>query len=494
MSMVRVRFAPSPTGFLHLGGLRTALYNYLFARHQDGVFILRIEDTDRSRIVSDGIQNIIKALEAVNLIWNEGPFWHEGRLLEKGTHGPYLQSQRLEIYQEKARFLVEHDQAYYCFCPEAELMKRRERQVKEGKPPKYDPACRHLSSDLVRQKQAAGEPAVIRLKIPLEGKTIFSDLIHGQLEFQNDLLDDQILLKSDGFPTYHLANIVDDHLMEITHVIRGDEWLPSTPKHILLYQALGWLPPIFAHLPLLLNPDRSKLSKRSGEVAVEEYLRQGYLPEALINFVALLGWNPSADQEIYSREELIKKFNLEKVNKSGAVVNFEKLKWLNGEYIRALDPATLARRIIPWLLEAGLIKSEKINEEFIKSAGALVQDRLLVLSEAPGLMSFLFQRPVYEAALLSWKKMTNREVSQVLTRLAAELEKFGEGDWQKEKLEKRIKNLIVQEKLSVGQTLWPLRAALTGREASPGPFEVAAVLGKKETIERINYALSLLGA
>jgi exopolysaccharide biosynthesis WecB/TagA/CpsF family protein len=317
-SEVRTRFAPSPTGFLHIGGLRTALYNYLYAKQHKGKFILRIEDTDQERLVPNAQQQLIQTLKSFNLEFDEGPGI-------EGKYGPYIQSQRLHLYQEYVQKLLDSKAAYYCFCTTERLQELREMQEQVHQPSKYDRHCLQLNIKEIEEKIKNNEPHVVRLRIP-EGHTSFNDLIRGEVSVDNQVLDDQIILKSDGYPTYHLANVVDDHLMKITHVIRGEEWIPSTPKHIILYQAFGWLPPEFSHLPLLLNADKSKLSKRQGDVAAEDYLQKGYLPEALLNFIALLGWNPGTDDEIFSLSELTTKFTLEKVQKSGAVFNIQKLK------------------------------------------------------------------------------------------------------------------------------------------------------------------------
>ena len=468
---VRVRFAPSPTGFLHIGGLRTSLYNYLFAKHNKGDFILRIEDTDQKRLVSDGAENILKTLKIFGLDWDECPEY---------------QSARLEIYKEYAQKLIENGKAYWCACTAEHLKEMRNQRDENKEPSKLNDPCRGLPQEGVENLIKSGAPKVLRLKVPHEGETIVEDITHGEMKFKNEFIDDQVLLKSDGFPTYHLANVVDDHLMGITHVIRGDEWLPSTPKHVLLYQAFGWEMPKFAHLPLLLNADKSKLSKRTGDVAVEEYLKKGYLPEALLNFIALLGWNPTADREIYSINELIEMFNLEKVNKNGAVVNFEKLKWINGEYIKKMSSDDLAEKITPWLEKAGY----KVDVEKAKGVAKLVHDRLQVFSDIGPEVSFIFQSPNYDKSLLTWKKM---EASVVPARLAKAQEIIESIDsWTTEDLERIIKERIAEEGIATGELLWPLRVALTGQEKSPGPFEVAAVLGKEETISRIKKAINIL--
>lgn len=465
---VRVRFAPSPTGFLHIGGLRTALYNYLFARKHGGVFVLRIEDTDQTRTVPGGVENIMRTLEWCGLKWDEGP---------------YIQSERLEIYQKHAEELVEKGNAYFCVCTSERLEKLRQEQMSRKEPTRYDGLCRAEGLSFI-EKDSPSASFVIRLKVPEKGTTTFTDIIHGRLEFENKLIDDQVLLKSDGFPTYHLANVVDDHLMNITHVIRGEEWLPSTPKHILLYKAFGWNQPQFAHLPLLLNPDKSKLSKRQGDVAVEDYIKKGYLHEAIINFVALLGWNPRGDKELYTMDELIDEFDLAKVNKSGAVVNFEKLDWMNGHYIRQKPLDALVELAMPYL-------PPMTDKATARKVIALEQERLKKLSDLKEVAEFFFaDLPHYEPEILVWKKMSKKDVVNSLLGLREFLAKYS-GAWDTKSLETHIKVWIEKDGRGVGEVLWPLRVALSGRLASPPPFDIAAILGREETLKRIEYAIQL---
>jgi len=488
---IRTRFAPSPTGFMHIGNLRSALYEYLFARHNDGKFILRVEDTDQTRKVEDGLECIIRTLDAVGIDYDEGPTLEDDdKVAEKGNFGPYIQSKRLDIYKEHATKLIENDKAYYCFCSSERLTQLRERQRAAKQPTKYDRTCCELVKDEVQKRLDAGEPHVIRLKVP-EGKTIFKDVVRGTVEFNNTEVDDQVLMKSDGFPTYHLAVVVDDHLMEINHVIRGEDWLSSTPKHIMLYDAFGWEKPEFAHLPLLLNSDKSKLSKRQGDVAVEDYLAKGYLPEALINFVALLGFNPRADQEVYSLDELIKEFDLTKINKGGAVFNTEKLDWLNGHYIREIKVATLTDKLIPFWQSAG-IKTDKEDRKFQEKVAALEQTRIKHLDEV-GEGKFYFEKPDYDAELLIWKKSDRQATKENLNNLLEFLSKLKDNTFEDiEKLEKEIRTFIESNKLDNGSILWPLRVALSGQKASPGPFELANLFEKVETINRIEGAISRL--
>jgi len=489
---VRVRFPPSPTGFLHIGSLRTALYNYLFARKHGGEFILRIEDTDRARSVPGGVESIIRTLEWAGIEYDEGPQLAPSPGLRpssplgrgegegKGEHGPYVQSERLDIYKKYAEQLIKKSKAYYCTCTPQRLEELRQAQMERKEPTRYDGQCRKLSNSKL---QIANSSYVIRLKVPRTGKTKFEDIIHGKLEFENKLIDDQVLMKSDGYPTYHLANVVDDHLMKISHVIRGEEWLSSNPKHILLYKALGWKPPQFAHLPLLLNSDHSKLSKRQGDVAVEDYIKKGYLREALINFVALLGFNPRADKELYTIDELIDEFDLAKVNKSGAVVNFEKLDWMNGSYIRHMPLDELVTLTMPFLPTDDMKLARKVV--------ALEQERLKKLSDLSEATEFFFvEIPHYEPEILIWKKSPKESVAPNLQALHDFLSDY-DGTWDANALESAIKLWIEQKSRGVGEILWPMRVALSGRLASPPPFDIAAILGKTRTLARLEYAIKL---
>jgi len=380
---IRVRFAPSPTGLLHIGGLRTALYDYLFAKKNKGDFILRIEDTDQERLVKGAQENLIKTLNWIGLDYDEGP-------KVGGKFGPYIQSQRLKLYQQYAQELVKRGKAYYCFCSPERLKKLRQNQIDNRIPPMYDKHCLSLKPEEVEEKLKNKGPYVIRLKVPSKGVTEFNDIIRGKVEVDNKTIDDQVLLKSDGYPTYHLAVVVDDYLMKITHIFRGEEWLPSTPKHVLLYQAFGWPLPEFAHLPTILNKDRSKLSKRQGDVADEDYIKKGYLKEALINFIVLLGWHPGQGEteEFFSLKELIKKFDLKQVHKAGAVFDLEKLDWLNGVYIRKMKVKELTKLCLPYLKSE--IGNQKLEINYIEKVVALEQERIKKLSDLPKLTAYFF--------------------------------------------------------------------------------------------------------
>jgi len=511
---VRVRFAPSPTGYLHIGGLRTALYNYLFAKKNGGVFALRIEDTDQKRFVEGAVENLIKALEEIGLSWDEGVFingqnkisnnqqkqnstTYKG-IVEIGDFGPYVQSERLELYKKYAEQLVADGKAYYCFCEPERLEEMREKQQQEKLPPMYDRYClTNIDSEKINEKLKEKCPATIRLKVPKDEIVEFEDLVRGKVSFNTNTIDDQVLLKSDGFPTYHLANVVDDHLMEISHVIRGEEWLPSTPKHILLYRAFGWDEPLFAHIPLLLNPDKSKLSKRQGDVAVEDYLKKGYLPEAIVNFVALLGWNPGEGsvQEIFSMEDLIEKFDLKKVHKAGAVFDLKKLDWINGQYIRKMEtknPEDLYNRTRYFFEQKDFFRQareEMKSKEYVKKVLSIEKDRLANLSQVGEENQFFFKDISYEKDLLRWKEMDDQQLKESLQKSLKVLEEIDEEQWTQENLEKQ---LLAEAGDRRGDLLWPLRACLTGVQKSPSPFDCAWVLGKEETTKRIGIALAIL--
>ncbi len=480
MATVRVRFAPSPTGFLHVGGLRTALYNYLFARQHGGVFILRIEDTDRERFVEGAVENLLSTLRWSGLSFDEGPG-------KGGDHGPYVQSARLPLYRKYADILVESGGAYYAFDTPEELEAMREEQKQSGVPLRSYRRALDLSPAEIQEKLDAGTPAVIRLKVPESVTIALDDVIRGRVEFASDQLDDQVLMKSDGYPTYHLANVVDDHLMGVTHVIRGEEWLSSTPKHALLYEAFGWAQPVFAHLPLLLNPDRTKLSKRQGDVAVEDYQRKGYLPEALVNFIAFLGWNPGDERELFTLEELIREFSLERVGKSGAVFNIEKLNSVNQHYIRRHDPAGLAGLVRPLLELRGM---QGGSDTYLKDALALLKERVTTLEDFVTTGTFLFADPsAYdpEAAKKNWKSDSANHVRAVLEVLAG-LEVFSAAS-----TEAALRSTAERLGIGTGKLIHPVRLALSGRSTGPGLFEMMEVLGRDTCLRRLERAIITLG-
>ncbi len=492
---MKTRFAPSPTGFLHIGGLRTALYAYLFARQQGGKFILRIEDTDQKRYTEGATENLIRTLDWFGIEYDEGPYLENGKLKEKGSEGPYFQSQRTEIYKKYADELLEKGHAYPCFCSEDRLEKMRLQQAAKKQAPMYDRHCLFLSPEEIKERMDRGDKYVIRQRIPEDPPLIeFEDMIRGKMEFDPKTIDDQILIKSDGFPTYHLANVVDDHLMGITHVIRGEEWLPSTPKHVALYQALDWEQPTFAHIPLLLNPDKTKLSKRQGDVAAEDYIRKGYLREAIINFIAFLGWNPGSEEEFFTMEELIEKFSIGRVQKAGAIFNLEKLDWYSGHYLREKSPQELVKLIMPrlqvrWFEETPYADGK--DPYFLKVV-EMIQTRMKTLQDAPDMLKpFLVDEVAFDLELLLHEKM---KVDKKTARLALEklLEVLPDIEFTEEKLKDALIPIIKDMGLKNGQVLWPMRVALTGAEYSPGAFEVATILGKERSLERIQAYLDKL--
>ncbi len=476
--MVRVRFAPSPTGMLHIGGLRSALYNYLFSEHNNGVMVLRIEDTDRTRFVEGAEENIVEAFRWVGIEFDEGP--HVG-----GEYGPYRQSERTEIYREHAETLIERGTAYYAFDTSEELDAMRERQSSAGIAPKYDRSSMRnqftLGEEETKRLLDEGAEHTVRLFVPLVGDTRTSDLIRGESSFANRLIDDQILLKSDGFPTYHLANIVDDHLMKITHVIRGEEWLPSLPKHIIMYEAFGWEPPQFAHLPLILSKERKKLSKRDGDVSVEEFKKKGYLPDALINFIALLGWNPSADREIYERQEMIDAFDISNVNKSGAIFDYEKLDWMNGMYMRSTPVEKIAEDLAPALAERGF---ESTDPVYVAAVVNLVRERINFTHEIPDFADYLFG-PITGFDEEYHAKQWKPEVPERMTELANRLDGLGDPEWTVEMIEGVIRGYAEELEVGAGKLIHPIRLSITGRKVGAGMFETMEVLGKEKTITRM---------
>ncbi len=505
---IRTRFAPSPTGYLHVGSLRTALYCYLFTRKQGGEFLLRVEDTDRSRFVPGAVESLIGTLGTLGLEYDEGvfsasqgsPSSHGSTaaesvaypgVIEVGDSGPYVQSERLELYGKYAEQLIADGKAYRCFCTSERLDAMRAEQQAAKQMPKYDRHCLHLSADEVREKLAAGAPSVVRLRLPDAVEVAFDDLVRGTVSFKTETMDDQILMKSDGYPTYHLAVVVDDHLMGVTHVIRAEEWLPSTPKHILLYQAFGWGAPAFAHLPLLLNPDRSKLSKRQGDVAVEDYLKKGYLTEALINFVALLGWNPGegSTQEIFTKDELVQCFDLGHVHKGGAVFDIKKLDWLNAQYIKALTLDRLLEKSLPFFSQKNFFQSAgeyRQSPEYLYRVLTVEQERLTRLDEVGEQNPFFFQSPIVDAVMLPWKGNDAATTKASLETSQMVLAGIPDAEWSREGLSEKLLEAAGDKK---GDLLWPLRVALTGAKYSPSPSDVAWVLGPDESLSRIAAAI-----
>ncbi len=474
---VRVRFAPSPTGYPHLGNIRTALFNWLFARHQGGTFVLRIEDTDVARKVEGAVDIILNSLSWLGLEWDEGP---------------YFQSQRLSLYHETAQKLIDQDRAYLCYCSPERLEAMRKEQMRHKQPPKYDRRCRGLTQEERAQLDAKGIAPVVRFKTPHEGETTFDDLVYGSVTFKHDTLDDFVLLKSDGYPTYHLANIVDDHLMAISHVLRAEEWLSSTPRHVLLYQALEWQAPRFAHLPMILGPDRAKLSKRHGATNINEYQREGYLPDAMVNFLALLGWSLDDRTELLAREELVKNFSLDRVGKTGAIFNKEKLEWMNGVYLRRLSLGEFAHQAMPFL-DRDLPESvnRPLSGDYVGQVLALIQERAKTLAEVPRLADFFFiDVPPYEAGLFSKVGLADKSAIQAITIALQKLEMVT--TWDSTTLESVLRTLATELGLRTREFFGLLRTAITGRTAAPPLFETMAVLGKEGCLKRLRATLQIL--
>jgi len=480
---VRVRIAPSPTGPLHIGTARSALFNYLFAKKYKGEFVLRIEDTDLERSRPAWEEDIITHLKWLGIEYDEGPD-------QKGEYGPYRQSKRIKTYRKYLEQLLKQGNAYPCFCTEKELADERHLQKTKGKPPRYSGKCRNLSENQIRKYKKQGKKPVFRFKIPAQ-KIKFQDLIRGELKFDCSLFGDFVIAKGLNIPLYNFAVVIDDYLMQISHVIRGEDHIANTPKQILMQKALNFPGPHYAHLPLILNPDRSKMSKRkqgSLPVTVKDFRKKGYLPKALINYMVFLGWNPKDNREIFSLSELIKEFSLDKVNKGGAVFNLKKLDSINASYIRKIGTKTLTQMILDDnFLE---IDPQKHPFDYIQKAIKTIQERLKNLSEVQAFTRFYFKKPEYPASLLIWKKIPLNQIKENLQIGESVLEKMKTQDFTISKLEEELKKAITENKIGTGDLLWPLRVALTGKQASPGPFEVAWVLGRKETLARVRSAIA----
>ncbi|MDR1862298.1 MAG: glutamate--tRNA ligase [Treponema sp.] len=488
--IVRDRYAPSPTGLQHIGGVRTALFNYLFARSKGGKFVLRLEDTDRARFDAAYVQNLYDTFSWLGITWDEGPD-------VGGPGAPYVQSERTETYKKRAMELVEKDRAYRCFCSAERLEKiREEREAARSSETGYDRHCRSLGREEAARRAAAGEAHTVRLKIPLgDGEaTRFSDQLLGEIEWKNsDINPDPVLLKSDGFPTYHLANVVDDHLMEISHVLRAQEWLPSTPLHVIMYRSFGWAPPVYCHLPMVMGQDGKKLSKRHGATSIDEFRRQGYLSEALINYVALLGASYEEGKDIYTLEELAERFSLDKLNKGAAVFDYKKLEWYNGQYIRMKSDEELAALALPFALEAGLFGGKAAGEEerrLFSAAMPLVKERAVYLREIPEKLGYLFAEPVPPRAEEFFPKKAGLEETLELLRrgrdlvapLAAKSDEDAEGF---------IKAWAEKENIKLGDIMMPLRVAITGARVSPPLFGSLRLLGTERSLARVDRALAV---
>ena len=478
---VRTRFAPSPTGYMHVGNLRTALYAYLTAKSMGGKMILRIEDTDQERQVEGAVDIIYNTMRDTGLLWDEGPDIG-------GPVGPYVQSERMGIYKEYALKLVEAGAAYFCFCDKERLEEVRELQKASGIAPQYDRHCRNLTPEEVQAKLDAGVPYVIRQKVPLEGTTTFDDVVYGSITVENSTLDDQVLLKADGFPTYNFANVVDDHLMGITHVIRGSEYLSSSPKYNLLYEAFGWEIPIYMHCPPVMKDATHKLSKRNGDASYQDLVEQGYLKEAILNYILLLGWSPKGEKEVFSLQEMIDAFDIHGISKSPAIFDTVKLRFLNGEYIRALTPEQFHDMALPWIRKG--VKREDVDTGLIAS---LLQPRCEVLGDIPEQLDFIDELPDYSNELYVSKKMkTNEETSlEVLRQVLPVMEAMD--DFSDEAVHTAMFDLIAKLGVKNGYLLWPLRIALSGKQFTPGGgVEIAAILGKEESLKRLKKGIEKL--
>ena len=480
---VRTRFAPSPTGYMHVGNLRTALYAYLLAKSNGGKFILRIEDTDQERYIEGAVDIIYNTLKQTGLFWDEGPD-------VGGKYGPYIQSERMSMYKEYALKLIESGDAYYCFCDKERLEELKSVQKLAGLTPKYDGHCRNLSKEEIEEKLASGVPYVIRQKMPLKGTTSFHDLVFGDIEVENATLDDQILIKADRMPTYNFANVIDDHTMNITHVIRGNEYLSSTPKYNLLYKAFGWEPPIYIHCSPVMKNEKEKLSKRNGDASYQDLVEKGYLSEAIINYIALLGWSPKSDEEIFSLKELISHFSVEGISKSPSIFDIEKLNYMNGEYIRRKSLDEFCEIVFPWIK-----KTVNRKDVDMKLIAKVLQVRTEVLSSVPEQVDFIDELPKYDLDLYISKKMkTTKESSyEILKKVLLKLEETE--DYSLEVLHEMLMNLVKELGVKNGYLLWPLRIAVSGKQFTPGgAIEICAILGKEEVIKRVKKGIKFLEA
>lgn len=486
MSKVRTRFAPSPTGRMHVGNLRTALYAYLIAKHEGGDFILRIEDTDQERFVEEALDIIYRTLDKTGLKHDEGPD-------KDGGFGPYVQSERQAqgIYLKYAKQLIKEGKAYYCFCDKERLESLRQTITTESGETKeivvYDKHCLHLSKEEVEAKLAAGVPYVIRQNSPTEGTTTFHDELYGDVTVSNDELDDMILIKSDGFPTYNFANVVDDHLMGITHVVRGNEYISSSPKYTLLYQAFGWEEPKYIHCPLITDENHQKLSKRSGHSSFEDLIEQGFVAEAVVNYVALLGWSPDSNQEIFSLEELVKEFDYHRINKSPSVFDINKLKWMNGEYLKAMDADRFKELVMPYIREV-ITKDLDLDK-----ICPLVQTRMEILPDVKELVDFFEELPDYDVQMYCHKKMkTNLQNSLEILKEEYEILKDFD-DWTLDALHDRLMAYISEKGIKNGTGLWPVRTAVSGKQSTPGgAFEIMEIIGKEESLKRMETGIRKL--
>jgi len=509
---IRTRLAPSPTGYLHIGVLRTALYAFLFAKQNGGKFILRIEDTDQERLVDGAVKSICDSLKWAGLDYDEGPD-------VGGEFGPYIQSERKEIYNEYIKKLVDDKKAYYCFCSKERLEELRKDQEATKQAIRYDGCCRELTGDEIKQKLSAGESYVIRQKMPENGIIVFDDAVYGKITVNNNELEDQILMKSDGFPTYNFANVVDDHFMEISHVIRGSEFLSSTPKFNLLYEAFGWEPPKYIHAPPIMKDEHKKLSKREGDASVDDFIKKGYTKEAIINYIALLGWNPGTDKEIFSITELIKEFSIEKIHKNSAIFDYKKLNWLNGHYLREMSLEKFHEFVKGWYDEAlpltegevrrgcgekhtpplsPPLRGGELRDGNLMKISKILHQRLDVPSDIPEMIDFISELPDYDIELYTHKKMKTDtglalKVLQQTLKLFTEFTEEAGLSWNEENIKKALFKQCENMKLKTGQVMWPVRIALSGKQFTPGgAIEIADVFGRDESLRRIKLGIAKL--
>lgn len=492
MKSIVTRFPPSPTGYVHIGSLRTVLYNYLYAKRYGGKMILRIEDTDRTRLVEGSVDNMLQVLASVGLMPDEGPN-------NPGNLGPYFQSERLDIYTKYAQELIEKDQAYYCFCTSERLDELRAEQESLKLPTKYDGKCRYLSKEEINSQLKSWISYTIRLKVPKDQNIVFDDIIRWRVEINTRDIDDQVLMKSDGYPTYHLANVIDDHMMGVTHVIRGEEWVSSTPKHVLLYRAFWWEQPLFAHLPLLLGKDKKKLSKRSGDVSVESYLEKWYPTEAILNYIALLGWNPKTTEEFFTIQDLIEKFDLNQVHKAGAIFDIERLEWFSWKYIAKMLPQELFSKLTLYFSrydKETLEIIEKNDSEYNLKILSEIQGRMKKYSEFKELSHFFYtdlQQINTDYCLNEKMWIQNFDIVKKALHISLTLlESIKDNQVSLEILKERFIEATQKAWLKNGQVLWPTRIALTGELQSPGAFESIVILGREKSIQRIWELLKLL--
>ena len=478
--MVRTRFAPSPTGYMHLGNLRSALYTYLYAKKHNGKFILRIEDTDQSRYVEGAVDVIYNTLKDIGMDWDEGPD-------VGGNYGPYVQSERKNLYLPYAEQLVKAGKAYYCFCTNEELDARREESSQKGEVWKYDKHCLHLSTEEVQRRIAAGEPHVIRQNVPLTGEASFDDVIYGHISVDCAELDDMVLIKADGMPTYNFANVIDDHTMAITHVMRGNEYLASTPKYNLLYEAFGWEKPTYIHMTPIMRDQTHKLSKRDGDAYYEDYLKKGYLKEAIINYVALLGWNPGDEREFFTLDELKETFDVDGMSKSPAIFDVNKLTWMNAEYVRHLTPEAFTQHALPYYKQAGV---DHMDKDILCR---ILQPRTEIFTQIPEVVDFLAAQPEYDAELFTNKKSKTDSVvsAEVLDFVIPALTALPE--WTETALHETLLGMAEARGMKNGTLLWPVRIALAGKVVTPGgAIEIASLLGREESLRRLNFGRSKL--